>query len=101
MSGRGVNVEGTNNGRGLEQGCEYFIDPGVLLPLVAFGILFAIPEAERQDMIRFGVRHQNGLVHEFGATGVKQAPSSFTHCPGAEDRQSCLRLLQDVQTRKQ
>ncbi len=36
--------------------CEHLVDLGVLLPVAAFGILFGIPEAERQNTIRFGVR---------------------------------------------
>ncbi len=49
---RGVDVEGPNNGGSIEEVREHLVDLGVLLPVVAFGILFGIPEAERQNTLR-------------------------------------------------
>ena len=63
---RCVDAEGPNNGVSVEEGREHLADLGVLLPVVAFGILFGIPEAERQDTIRLGVRRQDSLIHESG-----------------------------------
>src|SRR5713226_231760 len=63
---RGVDVEGPNNGGSIEEVREHLVDLGVLLPVVAFGIFFGIPEAERQNTIRFSVRRQHSLVHESG-----------------------------------
>src|SRR6266849_2044000 len=60
MGRRGVVVEGPNNGGSVEEVREHLIDLGVLLPVVAFGIFFGIPEAERQNTIRFGVRCRYG-----------------------------------------
>ena len=37
-----------------------------LLLVVAFGIFSLVPKAQSQDPSRFGVRDQNGLVHESG-----------------------------------
>src|SRR5438876_2969578 len=39
-------------------------DLGILLLVVAFGILFAVPKAQSQNPGRFRVRHQDGLVDE-------------------------------------
>ena len=64
MGRRGVDVEGPNNGGSIEEVREHLVDLGILLPVVAFGILLGIPEAERQNTIRFGVRRQDSLVHE-------------------------------------
>ena len=44
MGRRGVDVEGPNNGSSIEEVREHLVDLGVLLPVVAFGILFGIPE---------------------------------------------------------
>src|SRR5438128_12534892 len=66
MGLRGVDVEDPNNVGSIEDVREHLVDLGVLLPVVAFGILFGIPEAERQNTIRFGVRRQDSLVHESG-----------------------------------
>src|SRR5712692_12000674 len=66
MGRRGVDVAGPNYGGSIEEVREHLVDLGVLLPMVAFGILFGIPEAERQNTIRFGVRRQDSLVHESG-----------------------------------
>ena len=66
MGRRGVDVEGPNNGGSIEEVREHLVDLGVLLPVEAFGILFGIPEAERQNTIRFGVRCQDSGVHESG-----------------------------------
>src|SRR6266478_7971861 len=66
MGRRGLDVEGANNGSSIEEVRKHLVDLGVLLPVVAFGILFGVPEAERQDTIRFGVRRQDSLVHESG-----------------------------------
>ena len=52
MGRRGVDVEGPNNGGSIEEVREHLVDLGVLLPVVAFGILFGIPEAERQNTLR-------------------------------------------------
>jgi hypothetical protein len=46
-------------GAGVEEVREHLVDLGVLLPVLAFGILFGIPEAECQDTIPFGVRRQH------------------------------------------
>jgi hypothetical protein len=54
-----VDVEGSNNGDRFEEVREHLIDLGILLPVVAFGILFGIPKAERQNTILLGVRGQN------------------------------------------
>lgn len=40
------------------------MDLRILFPMVAFGIFFAIPEAESENLIRLRVRHQNRLIHE-------------------------------------
>jgi hypothetical protein len=42
MGRRGVDVEGPNNGGSVEEVREHLIDLGVLLPVVAFGILFGV-----------------------------------------------------------
>jgi hypothetical protein len=52
MGRRGVDVEGANNGSSIEEVRKHLVDLGVLLPVVAFGILFRVPEAER-TMTRF------------------------------------------------
>src|SRR6266481_5194545 len=66
MGRRGVNLESPNNWISLEEVREHLADLGELLPAVAFGILFGIPEAEGQNTIWLGVRRQHGLVHESG-----------------------------------
>ena len=53
---RSVDVEGPNNGRSIEEVREHLVNLRVLLPMVAFGILFGIPEAQRKNTIRFDVR---------------------------------------------
>src|SRR5438132_4065708 len=45
VGGRGVDVECSDIGLGLEQVLHHFMDLGILLLVVAFGILFAVPEA--------------------------------------------------------
>ncbi len=53
MGRRGADVEGPNNGGSVEEAREHLVDLGVLLPVVVFGILFVIQEAECQNTIRF------------------------------------------------
>jgi len=59
-----VDVEGPNNGGSLKEVRKHLVDLGGSLPVVAFGILWFIPEAERQKTIRFHVRSQDRLVDE-------------------------------------
>jgi hypothetical protein len=40
------------NGGSIEEVREHLVDLGVLLPVVAFDILFGIPEAERKNTLR-------------------------------------------------
>src|ERR1700719_4953337 len=37
-----------------------------LLPLIALSVLFCLPEAQRHDSIRLGLRSEDGLVDETG-----------------------------------
>ena len=64
VGGRGVDVECSDIGLGLEQVLQHFMDLGILLLVVAFGILFAVPKAQSQNPGRFRVRNQDGLVDE-------------------------------------
>ncbi len=62
-SGR-MDVKRPDHGFSCEQGFKYFVDLGILLPVVAFGIFSPVPKAQSQDPSRFGIRDQNGLVLE-------------------------------------
>ena len=66
VGGGGLDVERPDCGFGLDQVLQHLVDLGVLLLVVALRVLFAVPEAQSQNPIRFRVRHQNGLVHEAG-----------------------------------
>ena len=59
-----MDVERSDDWFGLEQVFQHFMDLGVLRPMVAFGILSGIPEAQSQYAILFRVRDENNLVHE-------------------------------------
>ncbi len=69
VGGRGVDVECSDIGLGLEQVLQHFMDLGILLLVVAFGILFAVPKAQSQNPGRFRVRNQDGLVDDFFRIG--------------------------------
>jgi len=47
VGGRGVDIEGPNNGGSLEEVRDHLVDFRVLLLVVALGILLGIPETER------------------------------------------------------
>ena len=64
VRGRAIYVERPHYGFCLEQVLYHLVDGGVLLTVVAFGILSAIPEAEREDPRVFCVRCQDGFVYE-------------------------------------
>ena len=66
MGGRGMDVKRPDHGFGFEQGFKYFVDLGILLPVVTLGIFSLVPKAQSQDPSRFGIRDQNGLVYESG-----------------------------------
>src|SRR5215813_8326038 len=66
VCGRGVDIEGPDNGGSVQEVREHLADLGILFLAVAFGFLFGIPEAERQNSILLAVRHENGFVHESG-----------------------------------
>jgi hypothetical protein len=42
------------------------MDLGILLLAIALGVVLLVPKAHAQDTARFGIRNQNGLVHEPG-----------------------------------
>ena len=64
VGGRGVYIERLDDRFGFEQVFQHFMDLGILLLVVAFGILLAVPKAQCQDTIRLRVRHKHGLVDE-------------------------------------
>ena len=66
VRGRGMDIEGPNNGGSVKEVREHLADLGIVLLAVVFGILFGIPEAERQNSILLAVRRENGFVHESG-----------------------------------
>jgi hypothetical protein len=46
VGGRAIDAESPNYGFCLKQVPYHLVDGGILLPLVLFGIFFAVPEAE-------------------------------------------------------
>lgn len=50
-----MDVKRPNDGFVLQEMLERVVDLRVLLPMVALGIFFAVPETESQDLIRFCV----------------------------------------------
>ena len=59
MGGRALDVERPDHGFSLEQVFEHLVDFGILLAVVAFSILLAVPKAQAQDTAGFDVRRQN------------------------------------------
>ena len=46
VGGRGVDVERPDDRFGLKQGFQHLLDLGVLLPVVALGVVFTVPKAQ-------------------------------------------------------
>jgi hypothetical protein len=64
MAGKSINVEGPGYWGGLHQVGDQFVDPWKLFVCVALCILLILPKAQGENLVGFGVRYQNDLIHE-------------------------------------
>ena len=50
-----MDIECPDDGIGFQEMLQGLMDLRILLPMVSLGILFAVPEAEPEDSIRFRI----------------------------------------------
>ena len=64
MAGKGIDVEGLRYRRAFYQVGDQFVDSRKLFVHIALGILLTFPKAQREDLVRLGIRYEQNLVHE-------------------------------------
>jgi len=64
MAGEDIDVEGPGHRCALDQVRDEVVYPRIFLVCVTLCILLTFPKAQREDLVRLGIRYEQNLVHE-------------------------------------
>ena len=64
MAGEGIDVEGPGDRGALDKMGDELVHPRILFMCPALGIMLTFPKAQSKDLVGFGIRHKENLIHE-------------------------------------